>query len=83
MYIQEMGRMAAEPKGAADTARFVLANVFVPSPPHGTTGWPGRKGARCFATPAQHKKQKNNITQHNNSNQSRAAEEMLARNELK
>ena len=36
MYIQLMGRMAADPKGAAETAPVVFATVFTPSPPHAT-----------------------------------------------
>lgn len=36
MYIQEMGRMAALPKGAADTVRFVLVTTLSPSPPGDT-----------------------------------------------
>ena len=51
MYIQEMGRMAAEPKGAAATVPPDLSLVFSPSPPQGTIGCPGRKGAKCLATP--------------------------------
>ena len=40
-----MGRMAAEPKGAAAT----VPNAF--SPPIFTTGCDGKKGARCAFTP--------------------------------
>ena len=38
MYIQLIGRMAADPKGAAETAPVVFATVFTPSPPHATFG---------------------------------------------
>jgi len=41
MYAQEMVLMDAEPKGAPETA---LMGV---EPPVGTSGWVGRKGARC------------------------------------
>ena len=43
MYIQLIGRMAADPKGAAETAPVVFATVFTPSPPHATLG-SGEKG---------------------------------------
>ena len=43
--------MAAEPKGAAATVPPDFTFVLSPSPPHGTIGCPGRKGAKCFATP--------------------------------
>ena len=43
--------MAAEPKGAAATVPPDLILVLSPSPPQGTMGWPGRNGAKCFATP--------------------------------
>mmetsp|Transcript_10811 Transcript_10811/g.35495 ORF Transcript_10811/g.35495 Transcript_10811/m.35495 type:complete len:296 (-) Transcript_10811:1721-2608(-) len=46
MYAKEIGRMAAEPKGAAE----MTPNGF--SPPHvASSSWVGRKGARCFLTP--------------------------------
>ena len=38
MYIHDMGKMAAEPYGAADTVRLSFTTVPSPSPPHGTTG---------------------------------------------
>ncbi len=37
--------MLADPQGAAETARIAS------EPPTRTTGWPGRNGARCAATP--------------------------------
>ena len=46
IYIHEIGRMLAEPQGAAETAPLspcLPAAGFTPS----TTAWPGRKGARC------------------------------------
>mmetsp|Transcript_75958 Transcript_75958/g.183653 ORF Transcript_75958/g.183653 Transcript_75958/m.183653 type:complete len:234 (-) Transcript_75958:1843-2544(-) len=54
MYIQLMGRISALPNGAAATPplRFVTVSTPAPpSPPTGTTSWPGRKGAKCAATP--------------------------------
>ena len=51
MYIHEIGKMAALPKGAAATVPLDLILVLSPSPPHGTIGCPGRKGAKCLATP--------------------------------
>ena len=44
MYAQEMSRIEALPYCAAETALIAL------SPLTGTTGWVGRKGARCSAT---------------------------------
>src|ERR1044072_8145366 len=45
MYAYEISRMLALPHGAADIAWIAFA------PPVGTTGSPGRYGARCAATP--------------------------------
>ena len=45
MYTYDIGVMEALPNGAAETAPIES------SPPVGTTGLPGKKGERCFATP--------------------------------
>jgi len=55
MYIQEIGRIAAEPKGAAAIAPSNLGTQA--SEPHSfpeasaSKTCPGRKGAKCLATP--------------------------------
>ena len=51
MYIHEMGRIEAEPNGAALIAPLAFGTTELPSPPEVTTECPGRKGARCSATP--------------------------------
>ncbi len=46
MYAHEIGRIPADPHGAAATAP-----IPPPAGPHsGTTGWPGRYGTRCSRT---------------------------------
>ena len=47
MYIQLIGRMLAEPCGAAEIAPMALS----PAELGALTGCPGRKGNRCSATP--------------------------------
>ena len=55
IYIHEMTRMEAEPKGAAETApigrRCGWRAARVVAEATGATGWEGRKGARWAATP--------------------------------
>mmetsp|Transcript_16055 Transcript_16055/g.54722 ORF Transcript_16055/g.54722 Transcript_16055/m.54722 type:complete len:229 (+) Transcript_16055:694-1380(+) len=46
MYEKEMGRMAAEPYGAAATVPKAVS-----PPPHAISGWDGRKGASWLFTP--------------------------------
>ena len=46
MYTQEIGKIEALPKGAADTTSLVSQ-----SPATGTTGLVGKKGIRCSPTP--------------------------------
>ena len=51
MYAQDMGRMAADPNGAALTTPKGLALLpIVRCDPVCTTGCEGRKGARCALT---------------------------------
>ena len=45
MYAHEIGRIAALPQGAAEMVPQACGCA------RSTTGWPGRNGARCFATP--------------------------------
>mmetsp|Transcript_24991 Transcript_24991/g.73094 ORF Transcript_24991/g.73094 Transcript_24991/m.73094 type:complete len:251 (-) Transcript_24991:1773-2525(-) len=55
MYIQEMGKIAADPKGAAATApSFLGTQMSLPQSfpeASGSATCPGRNGARCLATP--------------------------------
>ena len=45
MYTQGMGRIPAEPHGAAEIGPMPVAG-----PASGTSGWLGRNGARCART---------------------------------
>jgi hypothetical protein len=38
IYIQEIGKIAADPNGAAETVLSTFGDVLTPSPPQGTTG---------------------------------------------
>src|SRR5690554_1010543 len=46
MYIQLMGKILAEPQGAADMVPLAMLVLGT-----GCTGWPGKKGFKCSATP--------------------------------